>query len=398
MVGRNFRFLVMVEAEVVDLRVALRKLFAELEEERHAAASGAEEALSMIARLQEEKAAAKMEACQYKRIAEEKLRHADESLLILREIILQKEMEIAALRFLVQDYRHMVGAGSNNIDRMRMKHQQWFKGTRTFLRKGSLARNISLPETQLEELSSELHIRDKFCGLLLDDQSSIQESDATKSNDTKLNRPETVDANRRATQWSGLEKGRENKFSSSDDFQVASAMNPVKFHDNGIVQTRSAAHHVNSRNWDHVQENQNCSHCGGANKQSLQEFHSETQRRTKANNLHKDQHGSSKLVLNAKHGKELFGNSEDASSTSQTDVEQLKNQMQKLENDMREMRHGNVDKGRELMHILGRLTEQLGDIKSHVTKADANSRCHREDDYCALTCLQEVCSRTVAYY
>ncbi|XP_074565170.1 uncharacterized protein LOC141821696 [Curcuma longa] len=347
----------MAEAEVVDLRealqtqsAALRKLFEELEEERQAAASGAEEALSMIARLQEEKAAAKMEARQYKRIAEEKLRHADESLLILREVMLQKEMEIAALRFLVQDYRQMVGAGSNNMDRMRTKHQQ----------KGSLARNISLPATQLEELSSELHIRDKFSCLLLDEQSSIQESDATKSKTTGCS-------------------SQENSKSS------------MKFHENGIVQTRSAVQHVNFRNWDHVQENQNRSHGGGANKQILQEFHLETQWRTKGNN------GSSKLVRNAKDEKKSFGvecqgtsgNSEDGSSTCQTDVEQLKKQMQKLENDMKEMRHGNVDKGRELMQMLGRLAEQLDDIKSHVTKADANSECHREDDHCALTCLQE---------
>ncbi|KAG6485297.1 myosin-binding protein 2-like isoform X1 [Zingiber officinale] len=338
----NFRFPVMAEAEVVDLREALRtqsaalwKLFAELEEERQAAASGAEEALSMIVRLQEEKAAAKMEACQYRRIAEEKLRHADESLLILREVILQKEMEIAALRFLVQDYRHMVGGAGwiNNIDRMRTEHQQWFMGggARTLLRKGSLARNISLPATQLEELSSELHIRDQFCGLLIDEQSSIRESDATRSMNAELNRPETVDANRRRP-----------------------AIDPVKL--------------VHFGNWDHVQENQNCSHLHEAR---LQEFRL-------ANNLHEDQRE-----------KKSFGNSGDGSSTSQTDVEQLKKQMQKLEKDMTEMRHGNVDKGRELMHVLGRLTEQLDDIKTQVTKADANSECHREDDYCALTCLQE---------
>ncbi|KAG6526860.1 hypothetical protein ZIOFF_016863 [Zingiber officinale] len=54
-------------------------------------------------------------------------------------------------------------------------------------------------------------------------------------------------------------------------------------------------------------------------------------------------------------------------------------QMQKLKNDMKEMRHGNVDKGRELMQMLERLTEQLDDIKSHVTKADTNVECHGED-------------------
>ncbi|XP_038878256.1 uncharacterized protein LOC120070540 [Benincasa hispida] len=84
----------------------LQKLYLELDKEREASASAASEALSMILRLQEEKAAMKMEASQYQRMAEEKICHAEEHLTGLEEMILQKEMEIASLEFQVQAYRY----------------------------------------------------------------------------------------------------------------------------------------------------------------------------------------------------------------------------------------------------------------------------------------------------
>uniref|UniRef100_A0A803QAW3 GTD-binding domain-containing protein n=1 Tax=Cannabis sativa TaxID=3483 RepID=A0A803QAW3_CANSA len=83
----------------------LQKLYAELDQEREASASAASEALSMILRLQGEKAAVKMEANQYKRLAEEKICHAEESLAIFEDLIYSKEMEIASLEFQVQAYK-----------------------------------------------------------------------------------------------------------------------------------------------------------------------------------------------------------------------------------------------------------------------------------------------------
>lgn len=58
----------------------LQKLYAELDVEREASATAVSEALSMILRLQEEKSLVKMEATQYKRMTEEKISHAEESL------------------------------------------------------------------------------------------------------------------------------------------------------------------------------------------------------------------------------------------------------------------------------------------------------------------------------
>ncbi|KAH0970107.1 hypothetical protein GBA52_022263 [Prunus armeniaca] len=100
----------------------LQKLYSELDQEREASSTAADEALSMILRLQGEKSAMKMEASQYKRLAEEKICHAEEALAIFEDLIYQKEMEIASLEFQLQAYRYKLlsmgcstelGAGEN---------------------------------------------------------------------------------------------------------------------------------------------------------------------------------------------------------------------------------------------------------------------------------------------
>ncbi|GFP94807.1 hypothetical protein PHJA_001625100 [Phtheirospermum japonicum] len=103
----------MSEAEISILKETLcaqqqllQKLYNELDAEREASATSASEALSVILRLQGEKAAVKMEAEQYKRLAEEKMCHAEESFAIIEDIIYQKEMEVAALDYQVQSYRY----------------------------------------------------------------------------------------------------------------------------------------------------------------------------------------------------------------------------------------------------------------------------------------------------
>ncbi|KAL6540868.1 hypothetical protein OROMI_024751 [Orobanche minor] len=57
----------------------LQDLYKELDAKREASASAATEALSVILRLQGEKAAVKLEAEQYKRLSDEKMSHAEES-------------------------------------------------------------------------------------------------------------------------------------------------------------------------------------------------------------------------------------------------------------------------------------------------------------------------------
>ncbi|KAL3824662.1 hypothetical protein ACJIZ3_020691 [Penstemon smallii] len=105
--------MVMSQTDISSLKDALcaqqqllQRLYNELDAEREASASAASEALSVILRLQGEKAAIKMEAEQYKRLAEEKMCHAEESFAIIEDIIYQKEMEIATLDYQVQSYRY----------------------------------------------------------------------------------------------------------------------------------------------------------------------------------------------------------------------------------------------------------------------------------------------------
>ncbi|KAM1173129.1 hypothetical protein ACFX19_026451 [Malus domestica] len=119
----------MPETDMITLTEALRaqqqllqKLYSDLDKEREASSTAADEALSMILRLQGEKSAMKMEANQYKRLAEEKICHAEEALAIFEDLIYQKEMETASLEFQLQAYRYKLlsmgcstelGAGEN---------------------------------------------------------------------------------------------------------------------------------------------------------------------------------------------------------------------------------------------------------------------------------------------
>ena len=74
----------------------LKKITHELDAEREASSSAASEAVSMILRLQEEKAALEMEASQHKRMAEAKMCHAETSLTLFEDLIYRKEMEMAS--------------------------------------------------------------------------------------------------------------------------------------------------------------------------------------------------------------------------------------------------------------------------------------------------------------
>ncbi|KAL8145232.1 putative myosin-binding protein 6 isoform X2 [Apium graveolens] len=84
----------------------LKQLYNDLDVEREASSTAASEALSMILRLQNEKAVVKMEAEQYKRLAEEKMSYAEETLEIFEDLVNQKEMEISSLDLQVQAYRN----------------------------------------------------------------------------------------------------------------------------------------------------------------------------------------------------------------------------------------------------------------------------------------------------
>ncbi|XLU31017.1 hypothetical protein S245_067083 [Arachis hypogaea] len=83
----------------------LQQLHAELDQEKEASATVASEAMDMILRLQGEKDAVKMEASHYKRMAKEKIGHAEKTLEVFEELMYQKEMETTALEVQVLAYK-----------------------------------------------------------------------------------------------------------------------------------------------------------------------------------------------------------------------------------------------------------------------------------------------------
>ncbi|RZS21650.1 hypothetical protein BHM03_00054313 [Ensete ventricosum] len=115
-----------VEDEVAALREAvasqqqsIQELLSELEEERNAAASAASEAMSMILRLQREKAETQMEARQFKRFAEERMDHDQQEILALEDLLFKREEAVQFLTFRLQAYARRLlsyGIDPNAVD------------------------------------------------------------------------------------------------------------------------------------------------------------------------------------------------------------------------------------------------------------------------------------------
>lgn len=100
-------------------REARKALYLELEKERSAAATAAEETMAMISRLQKEKASIEMEARQFKRMAEEKSVYDEEAIEILKEILVRREREKLDLEDEVDMYRqNLLRDGTDKWERI----------------------------------------------------------------------------------------------------------------------------------------------------------------------------------------------------------------------------------------------------------------------------------------
>lgn len=84
----------------------IQEMSIELDEERNAASSAANEAMSMILRLQREKAEVQMEARQFKRFSEEKMTHDQQEIMSMEDFLYKREQTIQALTCEVQAYKH----------------------------------------------------------------------------------------------------------------------------------------------------------------------------------------------------------------------------------------------------------------------------------------------------
>lgn len=120
----------LLEQALEEEHAAHAALYLELEKERSAAASAADEAMAMIQRLQEEKASIEMEARQYQRMTEEKSAYDAEEMNILKEIIVRREREKHFLEKELEAYREMSFIGkepsSGDVVDMLNSQQQEF--------------------------------------------------------------------------------------------------------------------------------------------------------------------------------------------------------------------------------------------------------------------------------
>ncbi|PQQ08036.1 uncharacterized protein Pyn_01345 [Prunus yedoensis var. nudiflora] len=97
-------------------RASCAALYLELEKERGAAATAADEAMAMISRLQKDKASIEMEVRQYQRMIEEKFVYDEEEMDVLKEILLRREKENHFLEKEVEAYRQMSFSGKEQCN------------------------------------------------------------------------------------------------------------------------------------------------------------------------------------------------------------------------------------------------------------------------------------------
>lgn len=453
----------MAESEIIALRqvvydqsLALKKLSTELEDEREASTSGANEALCMILRLQEEKAAEKMEACQYKRMTEEKLQYAEVSLEILSEVIFQKEMEIASLKFQINAYRHKLASmGVKNLDAEEMETCDYpcLKRSTSLLDKTrfhqNARRNISLPAIQLAELCSGIDIVDKDNSLLLTGGSICRGGgDYMKQANDKEHKVQ--DSFKKST-WEPAEvrkKVKENEpVSANDEFQIMLVTDPMSLGEEsccswysevigdnlykstpGIKLNGKDALAVPYQMQD-ADKLSKCDHHSCIYSESeadgdtidsinLQDIHVVPESRDgcnrevsreatleakKKNGMPKSMpqeavkfiSGDKNLLKKAhtfqenKLPKQQKGASVNFHSTcaesqseiisSEADIEQLKKQMQKLEDDVRNIKQADFERNKELHRLLREIVKEVDTIQSEI-RDSMLEKCPQEDE------------------
>ncbi|CAH2053989.1 unnamed protein product [Thlaspi arvense] len=85
---------------------SIQDLYEELEKERNASSTAAEEAMAVMQRLQNEKAEIQMELRQYKLYVGERMEHDQQEILALEDLVNQREQTIMSLTCETQAYKH----------------------------------------------------------------------------------------------------------------------------------------------------------------------------------------------------------------------------------------------------------------------------------------------------
>ncbi|XP_065873632.1 myosin-binding protein 3-like [Euphorbia lathyris] len=126
--GNDANAIQVLERALEEEKAARAVLYQELEKERAAAASAADEAMAMMLRLQEDKASIQMEARQYHRVIEEKFNYDEEEMKILKEILVRREKEIHFLEKEVEAYEEMNFSGNEQVEgdlSYKLKNKEW---------------------------------------------------------------------------------------------------------------------------------------------------------------------------------------------------------------------------------------------------------------------------------
>ncbi|KAG8055218.1 hypothetical protein GUJ93_ZPchr0001g33145 [Zizania palustris] len=109
----------------VDLdRKSIHLLCKELEEERNASAIAASQALAMITRLQDEKAAMQMEALHYQRMMEEQAEYDGDALAKANELLTQREQQIEELEAELENYRIQSADGPSEMQPIKISSKE----------------------------------------------------------------------------------------------------------------------------------------------------------------------------------------------------------------------------------------------------------------------------------
>ncbi|CAA0843006.1 Myosin-binding protein 7 [Striga hermonthica] len=125
---------------VASQQQTIQELIVELEEERNASSSATSEAMSMILRLQREKAEVQMEARQFKRFVEEKMAHDQQETLALEDLLYKREQAVQSLTCEVEAYKHRMMSYGLTED----EANEWLDGDRTH-RNTSMIENLESP-------------------------------------------------------------------------------------------------------------------------------------------------------------------------------------------------------------------------------------------------------------
>lgn len=327
-----------LEKTLQNQKIVIQELQVELDEERKAAASGAEEALSMILRLQGEKSTQKMESLQYKRMVEEKLRHNEDAMAVMREIIFLKDTEIDALQYQLEVCKSKLLSLCIEGGFPRLNRYIYGKGGHRNLGR----KNISLPSIRFEELCTETD--DVKCGnfgsIFVDFEKKLTETYEERKYGNLFRSKSSI------KEISSVRDG-----SKSESYNSEDDVSPFKLN-RGEIPLLNSQNKWPRRTSSVVLLHSSCIETESvSNPPDIFEI-PESLKRTKEYNLD-------------------FGNEERAEkSLKKSDLEHVKVSIGCVENEMRKMRESGSVASKKQLELLVEIRDKINALDSHIRQRD----------------------------